>query len=281
MLANWVKQPVVSGGTGNLTLGGAATGYVAINTAIGLGPRFSYVINDGSNRETGIGYLSAETTLVRETVLETLASGVYDNTSPAALDVTTSANVVIAPVASQLGGQPYSICGDYNNDGYIMDAGALGSTTLNAVAVNRIYMMSFYLPCRAEVAGMGFEVTSAAAGNAVAGLYQAVSRASAIKIAQTGEMATGTTGVKTAAFAAGNLVLNPGYHIVVLHLQAACTKRANTGSVGHLGSMSSTATTIGARFGSLTYGATLPSALGSEIFTGSALSTPRILLLGG
>lgn len=280
MLANWVKQPVVSGGTGNLTLGGAATGYVAINTAIGLGPRFSYVINDGSNRETGIGYLSAETTLVRETVLETLASGVYDKTSPAALDVTTSANVVIAPVASQSDGQPYSICGDYNNDGYIMDAGASGSTTLGALA-NRIYMMSFYLPCRAEVAGMGFEVTTAASGNAVAGIYQAVSRASAIKIAQTGEMATGTTGVKTASFAAGNLVLNPGYHIVVLHLQASCSNRANTGSVGHLGSMSSATTSIGARFGSLTYGATLPSALGSDTFTGLAGSTPRIILLGG
>lgn len=279
MIANWVRQAVSAGGTGNLTLGSADAGFIDLNTGIGQGPRFTYVIEDGSNREVGIGYLSASTTLVRATVLETLVSGTYDKTSPSAINVTTSAKVMLAPIASQTNEQPYSICGDYGDTGYIMDAGATGSSTLGGLA-NRFYMMSFHLPCRAEISGMGFEVTTPATGNAVVGLYQAVSRASSVKIAQTDQMDTSTAGVKTSSFLTGNLVLNPGYHIVTLHLQAACTNRSNYGTVGHLGGLTGVASTLGARYMQTSYNATMPATLDSADFNGSSSSTPRIILLG-
>ena len=72
-----VEDTTTSTGNSNLTLSGTApTGRVTFNTAFGNGGvearRFAYVIqsSDESEWETGIGYLSASTTLVRETVMQ-------------------------------------------------------------------------------------------------------------------------------------------------------------------------------------------------------------------
>jgi hypothetical protein len=72
-----VEDTTTSTGNSNLTLSGTApTGRVTFNTAFGNGgveaKRFAYVIqsSDESEWETGIGYLSASTTLVRETVIQ-------------------------------------------------------------------------------------------------------------------------------------------------------------------------------------------------------------------
>ena len=74
--ADRVKDTTTTSGTGDITLSGSApTGYVTFNAAFGNGgieaKRFPYAIvsSDESEWETGIGYLSAATTLVRETVL--------------------------------------------------------------------------------------------------------------------------------------------------------------------------------------------------------------------
>lgn len=94
-LANLAKETVSAGGTGNLTLGGATSGHITLNNAIGTNRFFTYVIEDGGDYEIGIGRLSASTTLVREQIQQTIASGTVDFTSPAALNVTTSAIVGI------------------------------------------------------------------------------------------------------------------------------------------------------------------------------------------
>lgn len=72
-----VEDTTTSTGNSNLTLSGTApTGRVTFNAAFGNGGiearRFAYVIqsSDESEWETGIGYLSASTTLVRETVMQ-------------------------------------------------------------------------------------------------------------------------------------------------------------------------------------------------------------------
>lgn len=94
-LANLAKETVSAGGTGNLTVGGAVTGHVTLNNAVGTNRFFTYVINDNGDVEIGYGTLSASTTLVRSQVLQTIVSGTIDFTSPAALDVSTSATVGI------------------------------------------------------------------------------------------------------------------------------------------------------------------------------------------
>ena len=72
-----VEDTTTTTGSSNMTLDGAPpTGRVSFNTAFGNGgieaKRFAYVIqsSDESEWETGIGYLSASTTLVRETVIQ-------------------------------------------------------------------------------------------------------------------------------------------------------------------------------------------------------------------
>ena len=69
-VADRVKETATTTGTGNITLAGAAAQFQSFNTAIGVGPRFKYSIvgQIGSEWETGEGYLSASTTLVRDIV---------------------------------------------------------------------------------------------------------------------------------------------------------------------------------------------------------------------
>lgn len=72
-LKDRVKDTTTSTGTGNLTLSGTApSGYQTFNTAFALGDSnaFCYAISGGAEWETGVGYLSASTTLVRAEVFD-------------------------------------------------------------------------------------------------------------------------------------------------------------------------------------------------------------------
>jgi len=65
-----VKDTTTTTGVGALTLSGTpSTGYQAFTTAFPLvGTPFRYVIAGGAEWETGTGYLTNSTTLVRDTV---------------------------------------------------------------------------------------------------------------------------------------------------------------------------------------------------------------------
>lgn len=75
--ADRVKDTTTTTGTGDITLSGTApTGYQSFNTAFSTGNIFFYAISSsGSEWEVGEGYLSASTTLVRDTVLASSNSG--------------------------------------------------------------------------------------------------------------------------------------------------------------------------------------------------------------
>ena len=70
LIADRVKETSTTTGTGSVTLDGAATGFRSFNSAFGTNTYFYYAIQDanGSGWETGRGYLSASTTLVRDVV---------------------------------------------------------------------------------------------------------------------------------------------------------------------------------------------------------------------
>jgi len=74
MLANRVKE-TGTGTTGDIALTGTETGFQTFNNALGTDRRFTYFIEDGGGSlwETGVGYLSGSTTLVRERVLDNSA----------------------------------------------------------------------------------------------------------------------------------------------------------------------------------------------------------------
>lgn len=70
LVADRVKESTTTTGTGSITLAGASTGFRTFNAAFGTNVFFYYVIQDGDgiDWETGRGYLSASTTLVRDTI---------------------------------------------------------------------------------------------------------------------------------------------------------------------------------------------------------------------
>ena len=74
--ADRVKDTTTTTGTGDITLSGTApTGYQTFNAGLGTGVYFHYCIAGGAEWEVGVGYLSAATTLVRQTVLASSNSG--------------------------------------------------------------------------------------------------------------------------------------------------------------------------------------------------------------
>lgn len=93
--ANRVKDSTTTTGTGNITLSGTApTGFVSFNTAYGTSHPFEYSISSsgGSEWETGVGYLSASTTLVRSRVTASSNAGALVNFSAGTKDVFSSLN---------------------------------------------------------------------------------------------------------------------------------------------------------------------------------------------
>lgn len=90
-----VKDSSTTTGTGNITLSGSAAtgGFQTFNNAYGLNTTFAYVIvNAGLNEwETGTGYLSGSTTLVRASVDDGSSGiGVAVNFSAGTKDVFSS-----------------------------------------------------------------------------------------------------------------------------------------------------------------------------------------------
>lgn len=75
VLANRVQETTTTTGTGTVTLAGAVNGYQSF-AAIGNGNTTYYTITSGNAWEVGIGtYTSSGTTLSRDTVLASSASG--------------------------------------------------------------------------------------------------------------------------------------------------------------------------------------------------------------
>jgi hypothetical protein len=66
-----VLETTTTTGTGNITLAGATTGYQTFNSRLGTNAFFWYCIETpaGAEWEIGTGYLSASTTLVRDSVM--------------------------------------------------------------------------------------------------------------------------------------------------------------------------------------------------------------------
>lgn len=89
MLADRVRETTTTTGTGNITLAGAAAGFVTFNAAFGTGVPVNYVVSSsgGAEYEEGSGYLSDSTTLVRERIHRSSNSNNAVNFSSGTKDV--------------------------------------------------------------------------------------------------------------------------------------------------------------------------------------------------
>ena len=94
---NLARMTTATTGTGTITLGSAATGFLSFAGAgASNGDTVTYGIEDGANREVGIGvYTASGTTLTRTTILSSTNSG-------AAISLSGSAQVFSTIAASDL-----------------------------------------------------------------------------------------------------------------------------------------------------------------------------------
>jgi len=103
MLASWVRDTTATTGTGTVTLDGSpSAGFIGFDDAFSTGQVVSYTIEDGNNRESGLGTLTsgASWTLSRDTIHETLVSGTYSKMPATGITLSGNATVGIAPNAA-------------------------------------------------------------------------------------------------------------------------------------------------------------------------------------
>ena len=94
---NLVKAASSTTGTGTLTLS-SVVGWAPFSV-YSVGDVVPYAIYNGDNKEVGLGTVGAGSTLARTTVLATLVSGSYDDTSPAAITLAGTSTVHSGPLA--------------------------------------------------------------------------------------------------------------------------------------------------------------------------------------
>lgn len=131
MLGFGIREKTTSIGTGDLTLS-AEAGYPRFSSVFSTSVPFYYSILDASNKplEHGIGSLSDANTLVREKIIATFVSGVYDDLAPTPVDLASGDKFVICTH-----GQASALCG-------IPGLNALNNTTKGVLAYNQTWSLS-------------------------------------------------------------------------------------------------------------------------------------------
>lgn len=109
-LRDRVKESTTTTGMGNITLAGAAAGFLTFNNAIGVGPYFTYCMEvpGSTDWEIGIGHLTGSTTLVRDTVLKSSNSNALVNFSAGTKQIFLTLAADRAPYTDELTGAFYT-----------------------------------------------------------------------------------------------------------------------------------------------------------------------------
>jgi len=222
MLSSWVKQATATTGTGTITLGAVADGHVSFDTVFNDGDMARYAIEDGNNREIGIGiYTASGTTLARYYILETLVSGTYDDIAPIAITLTGDAIVTISAdagaffpnltVRDGLGGSsrrrdPFA--GSTNN--------SPGTYT-----ADRLYLMPFLVPIKMEIDTIGIyrcSIAGAASTIARVGIYRVHTDGMPGSVVAEGstDIAVDVTFWNSGASLASNVTLKPGMYWIAM-----------------------------------------------------------------
>ena len=196
MFNDRVKETSTTTGTGSLTLAGASTNYVSFNTAFGTNRRFVYIIvhQTASEWESGIGYLSASTTLVREQVRNN-SSGTTSaiNFSSGTKDVfigPTRFSHFLCPTGYQ-NASSRGVASRHISQG--------NPSSSQATGANKLRLTPFYLEIGLVATGMRIEiVTAAASSRARMGLYEVKPNGLPGNLLfETADVDTSTTGFKT------------------------------------------------------------------------------------
>lgn len=211
MLANRVKETTTTTGTGNLTTAGAATNYQTFNTAFGLNDRFKYWIVDSTNNvwETGIGYLSGTTTLVRETVL--------DNSSGTQTALNLSAgtkNIFVAPGEGGVVPTMPAMSALTNSEKIVFSQNWNSHADIT-LTTDRVVYVPFLNTFEGQVDALQCHVETAAGTLLRIGLYEMdADGLPGNIILESSDLDPSTTGVKTSTFTAQHI--KPGWYFIAI-----------------------------------------------------------------
>lgn len=272
-------QETTTGTTGNLTLAGAATGYATFNTIFSnntdaTGLPFQYFIRhrNGTQWETGIGYLSAATTLVRDLVIRN-SSG-----TSSALTFSAGTKDVIAALCPH--GAVMTLPTVYTsatsrllNSGYQPFSAGTGTLTADLQ-----YYVPFRLDCADTVDAVWAMTTAGTTGNMIASIYTMLpsTGAPAERVTISGALALSATGALLMTFSA--VTLPPGWYYLGVNMDtnaASSTFYKMSGSsdtvIGVLGKGSSNNSIVGFTESHVYDGSTTPTTVGSltNITTGN------------
>jgi hypothetical protein len=227
MTATRVKETATTPGTGNFTLAGAVTGFVTFNTAYGTSRRFLYFIEGVSGEwESGFGYLSASTTLVREQIRQN-SSG-----TTTALNFSAGTKNVYMAVTDRSIIQPPQGWQNVSTKG--VPSAHISASTPSAVqsaGSDKMRMTPFELAFPMVATGIRVEVTTAAASSkGRMALYEVKSNGLPGNIiVETGNIDTTTTGIKTGTFTAKFIHAGTYWSACAQDLSAVAFRRYSQG----------------------------------------------------
>lgn len=226
MYGNRVKETSTGTGTGNLTLAGAVTGFVTFNTTFNTDMPFHYyILHDTDNTwEQGIGHLSASTTLVRNTFIDSSTGSVVNFASG-------GLTIIASPSAGSLDDATFAFDNDTALAGPQLrdDVHSFNSMVTDVQTADRIIGGRFHTSVGLLVDTAAIECTAAVAStNIKLALYRLNQNGDAqyrVVSCRTNTFDTATTGLKTASLDEGSTWIGPGDYLLVWVSNGAQTMR--------------------------------------------------------
>lgn len=215
MLGNFVEETTATVGTGTVALT-AATGFARFSDQFGVGALVAYAIQDGSNRETGIGTVASGNTLERTLVLSKLDSGVYSEYPATPLTLSGGAKVFVALERATLQGGFPGLATDAQLYSAHQVISGLQTRALTDGIGETLYVSPFLLTGRARVKALAVHCSTSAAGATTRlGLYAVGTNGLPHRlIVQTSDINASTTGEKIASVPI--TTLPPGWYYTAL-----------------------------------------------------------------
>lgn len=205
MLANGAKETTTTTGTGTVTLS-AVTGFPRFSQVLSVGTFVDYAIQDGNNWEWGVGKVAASNTLERTLITAKFEGGTYSKNPATGLSLSGSATVFCTPSADTFGIARGGNSTTGLAPGKIWSANIVFTSAAVAgqnCAQNKLTYVPWVWPSGVQriIKSLSVNVMLAGGTKMRIGITELGDQASEHRlIAQTADLDTSTTGIKTHTF---------------------------------------------------------------------------------
>lgn len=170
MFGNNVRETTATTGAGQITLAGAASGYVSFADQFADGDVVDFIIQDGDDFEFARGPFTAPDRLDRAVIFEKQAGGVVTRLPATGLNLSGAAQVFVGPTAYRSHGgyfgPPIVNFYRFGHNIHALDRTHIPGGALSAVA-NQLATGTYYFATPTRIAEMGVRIEVAAPGGAM------------------------------------------------------------------------------------------------------------------